>query len=124
MHNQIQPPTQLAHPAEWLDPTVRMEAGSSLGYPANRLAPLGRGSACKTRATEVLVRPAQHLNKKAQGQFCIISLRVANIGNDAATFSDDDQKLINSHQQQFSTDTEAAIYLDDSELIPGTDQSW
>lgn len=39
---------------------------------------------------------------------------MANIGDDAATFSDNDQKLINSTQQKFSTDTEAAIYLDDS----------
>lgn len=65
-----------------------------------------------------------YLNKKAQGQFCVISLKVTNIGDDSSVFNDSDQKLINSRQQTFSTDSEAAIYLDDSnsfleEINPG-----
>ncbi|MGQ7297987.1 DUF4352 domain-containing protein [Quadrisphaera sp. KR29] len=61
---------------------------------------------------------------KAQGQFCIVDLTVANIGDEAQYFFGDNAKLINAAGQEYSADTEAAIYLDDSsslmeEINPG-----
>jgi hypothetical protein len=66
----------------------------------------------------------QYLGTKAQGQFCIVSLAVTNIGDSAQSFFGDNTKLYNADGQEFSADTEAAIYLEDSaslfeEINPG-----
>ena len=66
----------------------------------------------------------QHFGTKAQGQFCVVSLTVTNIGNSAQTFDDDDTTLLNAAGQQFSADSGAAFYLDDAssfyeEINPG-----
>jgi hypothetical protein len=47
----------------------------------------------------------------AQGQFCLITLKVANIGKEAQSFSDSDQKAFSSDGTQFSSDSGAAIYV-------------
>jgi len=56
----------------------------------------------------------QFLNKEAQGQFCVVSLNIRNIGNEAQTMVGDAQKLIDSQGREFSSDSEAAIYADQS----------
>jgi len=56
----------------------------------------------------------QFLNKEAQGQFCVVSLNIRNIGNEAQTMVGDAQKLIDSQGREFSSDNEAAIYADQS----------
>lgn len=61
---------------------------------------------------------------EAQGQFCLLSMRVTNIGNQAQTLFGDNQKLIDAQGREFSANTEAAIYLENSntfieEINPG-----
>jgi hypothetical protein len=66
----------------------------------------------------------QYLGKTAQGQFCIVSLTVTNIGDEAQGFFGDNASLFNADGQEFSADSEAAIYLEESsslyeEINPG-----
>lgn len=65
-----------------------------------------------------------YFNTTAQGQFCIVDLTVTNIGDQAQSFFGDNATLLNAEGQEFSADTEAAIYLADSaslyeEINPG-----
>jgi hypothetical protein len=54
----------------------------------------------------------------AQGQFCLITLKVANIGKEAQSFSDSEQKAFGSDGTQFSSDSGAAIYVNkDAETL-------
>jgi hypothetical protein len=55
-------------------------------------------------------------NEKAQGQFCLVSLRVKNIGDDAINYSSENQALIDTKGKNYSPDDEAWIYLDDSDV--------
>ena len=60
----------------------------------------------------------------AQGEFCIVDLTVTNIGDEAQSFWGDNTVLLNAQGQEFSSDTSAALYLDDSrsfyeEVNPG-----
>jgi hypothetical protein len=66
----------------------------------------------------------QYFNTTAQGQFCIVSVAVTNIGDSPASFFGENATLLNGQGQEFSADTEAAIYLDESgsiyeEINPG-----
>ncbi|MBB3086667.1 DUF4352 domain-containing protein [Geodermatophilus sabuli] len=66
----------------------------------------------------------EFLNTKAQGQFCVVDLTISNIGDEAQSFFGDNAKLFNAQGQEFSADTEAAIYLEESsslyeEINPG-----
>ena len=64
-----------------------------------------------------------YLNEKAQGQFCLVSMRVKNVGNDPINFSDENQTLVDTKGKNYSPDDEAWIYMDDSdpyaEINPG-----
>ncbi|MEN3538103.1 DUF4352 domain-containing protein [Microbispora sp. ZYX-F-249] len=51
---------------------------------------------------------------KAQGQYVLVHLTVKNIGDEAQTFSDYAQKLIDTKGRTFDADTGAAIWLQDS----------
>jgi Domain of unknown function (DUF4352) len=66
----------------------------------------------------------QYLGTTAQGQFCIVDLTITNIGDEAQSFFGDNATLFNAAGQEFSADSEAAIYLEDSsslyeEINPG-----
>ncbi len=66
----------------------------------------------------------EYVGTTAQGQFCVTSLSVTNIGNSAQTFDGDNATLLNAAGQKFSADSEAALYLEDSasfyeEINPG-----
>jgi hypothetical protein len=66
----------------------------------------------------------QYLNQKAQGQFCLLGLKVRNIGDESRTFDGSNQLLYDVKDRKFEADTEAGIYLDDSksfleEINPG-----
>jgi hypothetical protein len=66
----------------------------------------------------------QYFGTTAQGQFCIVDVTITNIGNKAQSFFGDNATLFNAAGQEFSADTEAAIYLPDSsslyeEINPG-----
>lgn len=56
------------------------------------------------------VGPDQYLTKNAQGQFCLLTLNVKNIGDKQQYFSEGDQKLLNSAGQQYSPDSTATLY--------------
>jgi len=68
----------------------------------------------------------QFLNKTAQGQFCFVSLHVKNIGQEAQTLFGDNMKLFDAQGRQYSSDSEAAIYADETksfleEINPGNE---
>jgi Domain of unknown function (DUF4352) len=55
--------------------------------------------------------------KKAQGEFCEVSLSVKNIGDEPQSMFGDNQYLFDSKERKYSADTEAAIYLKDSNTL-------
>lgn len=59
----------------------------------------------------------EYFGTEAQGQFCVVDVAVTNIGDSAQSFFGDNAKLFNAQGQEFSADTEAAIYLEDSASI-------
>jgi len=54
----------------------------------------------------------QYLTKNAQGQFCLMTVSVKNIGNEAQGFFGSNQKLLNANSQQYAADDTAGAYLD------------
>jgi hypothetical protein len=50
------------------------------------------------------------LSERAQGQFCLVTLDVANIGKEPQSFSDSDQKAFDADGTEFSTNTTAGLY--------------
>jgi hypothetical protein len=64
-----------------------------------------------------------YLGEKAQGQFCLVKMRVKNVGKEPIHFSDETQALVDTKGKQYSPDDEAWIYMDDSdpyaEINPG-----
>jgi Domain of unknown function (DUF4352) len=58
-----------------------------------------------------------YVNTTAQGQFCIVNLTVTNIGDEAQSFFGDNTVLLNGQGQEFSADSSAAIYLEDSSSL-------
>ncbi|MEG3616458.1 DUF4352 domain-containing protein [Isoptericola haloaureus] len=66
----------------------------------------------------------EYLNTEAQGQFVLVHMAVENIGDEAQYFDGSSQKLVDTEGRTHSADSEAAIYLDDSnsflnEINPG-----
>lgn len=59
---------------------------------------------------EVVSPETDALRKTAQGEYCLMSLSVKNIGNEQQYFSESDQKLLNAEGQQFSPDSTATLY--------------
>jgi hypothetical protein len=53
----------------------------------------------------------------AQGQFCLVSVKVENIGKEAQTLDGSSQYLYGDGGQKYDADTEAAIYLDDAQTF-------
>ena len=66
------------------------------------------------------------ITTQANGTFCLVSVKVANIGNEAQTLDATSQVAYDAQGSKFSTDTEAAFYLDNAgsalfeQLNPGT----
>lgn len=54
----------------------------------------------------------QYLTKNAQGQFCLMTINVKNIGNEAQGFFGSNQKLLNAQNQQYAADDAAGVYVD------------
>jgi hypothetical protein len=65
------------------------------------------------------------LNQKAQGQFCLITLKVKNIGDEAQMFAGSNQKAFDAKGTEYSNDTSAEIYANSeaqtflNEINPG-----
>ena len=97
------------------------DANPGIGEPAadGKFTFVTNGVDCST--TEI---GSEYLNKTAQGTFCIVDLTITNTGNKPQSFFGDNAKLFNAAGQEYSADTEAAIYLEDSsslyeEINPG-----
>ena len=58
-----------------------------------------------------------YLTKKAQGQFCQVSLKVENVGNEAQMMFASNQYLFDTNGRKFSADPEANIYDDTAKLM-------
>lgn len=56
----------------------------------------------------------QYLGEKADGSYTIVSLKVKNIGHESAMFDDSSQYVYSAKEDRYSADSEADIYLDDS----------
>ncbi|MGZ4438330.1 MAG: DUF4352 domain-containing protein [Nocardioides sp.] len=62
---------------------------------------------------------------KAQGQFCLVAMKVENIGKESQTMFGDNQLMFDEQGRKFSADTEAAVYMGDraqtlfEEINPG-----
>ncbi len=54
----------------------------------------------------------EYLKKDAQGQFCLMTVSVKNIGNEAQGFFGSNQKLLNAQSQQYAADDAAGVYVD------------
>jgi hypothetical protein len=52
--------------------------------------------------------------RKPQGQFCVVSLTVANIGTEAVPFADSFQKAIGPGGEVYGTDTTAGVFANES----------
>lgn len=50
-----------------------------------------------------------YVTKSAQGQYCLMDVTVKNIGDKQQYFSENDQKLLNSADQQYSPDITATL---------------
>ncbi|HEY0487658.1 MAG TPA: DUF4352 domain-containing protein [Mycobacteriales bacterium] len=57
---------------------------------------------------------SQYLGKKAQGQFCVVTLAVKNIKNDPQMLSDSDQKAFVG-TASYEADSEAGVYTNGNE---------
>ena len=56
------------------------------------------------------------LSTTAQGQFCLVSLTVENIGDEPQSLFGDNQYLLDTQGREFSADTEAQLYLEEAQL--------
>jgi len=54
----------------------------------------------------------QYLTKNAQGQFCLMTVSVKNIGDKAQGFFGSNQKLLNAQNQEYAADDAAGVYVD------------
>ncbi|WP_328459438.1 DUF4352 domain-containing protein [Actinoplanes sp. NBC_00393] len=58
------------------------------------------------------------LGQKAQGEFCLIDIKVKNIGKEAQLFTDSAQKAFDAKKVEYSPDSSAAIYANgESQLL-------
>lgn len=60
--------------------------------------------------SEVVSPESDALRQKAQGQYCLMTVTVKNIGNEQQFFSASDQKLLNASNQQYTADSTATLY--------------
>ncbi|WP_409330803.1 DUF4352 domain-containing protein [Trujillonella humicola] len=103
------------------DSAPAVNADATIGQPARdgKFEFVVQGIDCSR--TEI---GSQYMSTTAQGTFCVVDLTVSNIGNEPQSFFGENTSLFNAQGQEFSADTEAAIYLDDSsslyeEINPG-----
>ncbi len=59
----------------------------------------------------------RYLGTTAQGQFCLVSLQVRNIGNEAQTLDGSSQVAYDAKGHKFAADTAAAIYLSNAQTF-------
>lgn len=52
---------------------------------------------------------------KAQGQYCVVTMNVTNVGDEPQTFFGSNQKLFDTQGREFASDTTADLYDSDSQ---------
>ncbi|MGI8647434.1 MAG: DUF4352 domain-containing protein [Mycobacteriales bacterium] len=57
---------------------------------------------------------SQYLNQKAQGQFCFVTLRVKNIGQEARIFDASNQRAFNAAGDKYQADSAASLYANEA----------
>lgn len=57
------------------------------------------------------------LSQDAQGQFVVVRLTVTNIGDQAQTFDQSSQEMVDTQGRQLASDPTAGIYLDDQNFL-------
>jgi hypothetical protein len=57
------------------------------------------------------------LGEKAQGQYCLITVRVKNIGKEAQAFADSAQKAYDAKKVEYSADSGAGIYVNSDNQV-------
>ena len=69
---------------------------------------------------------SSYYGEKAQGEFCLVSMRIKNVGDEPINYSEENQALIDTRGREYSPDDEAWIHLDGSapwgEINPGNTQ--
>lgn len=51
-----------------------------------------------------------YITKSAQGQYCLVDISVKNVGDKQQIFMENDQKLLNASNVEYSSDTTATLY--------------
>lgn len=59
----------------------------------------------------------EFLGEQAQGQFCLVTVDVTNIGDEPQTFSDSDQKAFTAEGVEYSTNSAASIYANENDSV-------
>lgn len=59
----------------------------------------------------------QYLGEKAQGQFCLVTVKVKNIAKEAQTLSSGSQLAFGADGAQFEADSAAGIYIEDNDTL-------
>lgn len=90
--------------------TPSKEPAAGIGDPVRD----GKFQFVVTRVQSGVRQIGGEFGKEAQGQFILIHVTVSNIGSKSQEFDGDNQKIFDVNGREFSADTEAAIYLDES----------
>ncbi|MGY0232571.1 DUF4352 domain-containing protein [Longispora urticae] len=107
---------EVAAPAE---ATKAAGATASPAAPAKEAAVAGIGTAVRDGKFEFVVQKiecgktqvgGEYLNKKAQGQFCMVTLAVKNIGDKPQTLYDSNQKGFGANNARYAPDSTAGLY--------------
>ncbi|WP_412539927.1 DUF4352 domain-containing protein [Longispora sp. K20-0274] len=105
-------------------------APTKAGTKAPAAAPVaGIGTAVRDGKFEFVVQKVEcgkaqvggeYLNKKAQGQFCLVTISVKNIGDKPQTMYDSNQKGFGANNARYAPDSAAGIYANSE----GDNQVW
>ena len=63
------------------------------------------------------VGASEYLQKKAQGQFCAVSMKITNIGDEPQSMFADNQYAYDAKDRKLSADSSASIYDDSSQVL-------
>ena len=99
------------------DTSSKGDAGSTSGDDKPKTAKIGQPArdgkfefTVKSSKCGVAKIGTDMLGAKAQGQFCLVTVNVKNIGKEAQMFDGSSQKALAANGTEYSTDGEAAMY--------------
>lgn len=59
----------------------------------------------------------EYFGQKAQGQFCLVTVKVSNIAKESQSFSSSSQKAFGADGAAFETDDAAGLYIKDNDTL-------